>query len=114
MTRTWTVGDLKPDLRVKLTNRDGDFNAEDADQVWLVAAYPDGSLAFNKQADTVTYTPPSGDVHGYSEVTMMWEPDETAVAAELDMVVRCIWPGGKPQTVPIDRGPEILVPKAAA
>lgn len=106
MTRVWRVGDLKPDLIVRLYNEDGStFNAEDADSVTLVGIREvDGSQAFKRQVDNVVYDPDSKT----SRATMLLQPDDTSVASDIAMEAECVWPGDKRQTVPVDRGMSVV------
>lgn len=100
MTRTWRVGDLKPDLKVKLSNGDDEtFNAEEADEITVVGVRSDGTTAFRK-------TPPSDVtfVDPYSTVTVLLAADDTATADTIDIEVELVWSDGKRQTVEVDRG----------
>lgn len=88
-------GDLKPDLRIALTDGGTAVDLTTATAVKVIGQL-DGSPLFSRAADSATAD---------GVVTMSWQSADTATTGQIAVEVEVTWPGSKPQTF---RPPEVI------
>lgn len=91
-------GDLKPDLVIDLTDDPENtgtrvpFDPTAAESIRIIGVRGT-TVVFDRAPTTTT---PSG------ELRMEWQPADTATVGRIFVEVELTWPGGKPQTIPVD------------
>lgn len=85
------TGDLKPDLRVTLSDDAGSAVDITTASV-LIKGRQNGALLFSR-------APASTSIVGLtSVVTMLWQATDTDTVGRIEVEVEVTWPVGKPQT----------------
>jgi hypothetical protein len=90
------TGDLKPDLRITLSDPDTGFDASAATSV-LIVGKRKGVQVFSRAPISIVVT--GTGVGTESELTMEWQAGDTSVAGTIWIEIELVWPGNVPQTV---------------
>ncbi len=90
-------GDLLPDLVLGITDDGEPVDFTVASSIHVIGIR-NRVVIFNRAA--------VGDAAG--NVTMAWQPTDTASTGQIRLQVRVVWPGNKPQTFTVEEDIDVL------